>query len=667
MDKKSDNRITRRSLYGLMAVLCCVIYSCAKMGQPDGGWYDETPPRVIKAIPEDKGTNVNEKRISIFFDEFIKLDNPSEKVVISPPQLEAPDIKGVGKRIDIKLRDSLKQNTTYTIDFSDAISDNTEGNPLGNYTYSFSTGDKIDTLEVSGCVLDAENLEPIKGILVGLYSDTTNVAFTKKAMLRVSRTDSRGRFVIKGVASGTYRIYALQDADANYFFNQKSERIAFTSELITPSFQGDIRQDTIWADSLRIKNIIQKPYTRFLPDNIVLKAFTEQNTDRYFLKSERKEPEAFSLYFSSGSKDLPQVRGLNFNSKDAFLIETSAKRDSLTYWIKDTALVNNDSLEVEIKFLATDSTGALKEKLDTLPLVPRLSYAKRLKLQEQAHETWKKKQEKLKKKGEPFDSIMPKEKLRIEINPSGQMAPDRNILLSFKNPIVKLDTSKVHLFVKHDSLWYQARYKLSPQVITPPDSTYTAIAAPANRFYELKAEWKPGAEYSLELDSMAFVDLYGSVSGKEKQGFRIKALDEYSTILFTLSGVDNENVVLQLLNNSDKVVKQIETSKSTAEMFYVEPSTYYVRAFIDRNKNGLWDTGDYARNEQPEEVYYYPEKVECKAKWDVTVSWNLKGKPLNAQKPGEITKQKADNKKTIRHRNQERAREKGLEYLPNSL
>ena len=205
------------------------------------------------------------------------------------------------------------------------------------------------------------------------------------------------------------------------------------------------------------------------------------------------------------------------------------------------------------------------------------------------------------------------------------------------------------------------------QVITPPDSTYAAIASPANRFYELKAEWKSGAEYSLELDSMAFVDLYGSVSGKEKQGFRIKALDEYSTILFTLSGVDNENVVLQLLNNSDKVVKQIETSKSTAEMFYVEPSTYYVRAFIDRNKNGLWDTGDYARNEQPEEVYYYPEKVECKAKWDVTVSWNLKGKPLNAQKPGEITKQKADNKKTIRHRNQERAREKGLEYLPNSL
>ena len=102
-------------------------------------------------------------------------------------------------------------------------------------------------------------------------------------------------------------------------------------------------------------------------------------------------------------------------------------------------------------------------------------------------------------------------------------------------------------------------------------------------------------------------------------------------------------------------------------MFYVEPSTYYVRAFIDRNKNGLWDTGDYARNEQPEEVYYYPEKVECKAKWDVTVSWNLKSKPLNTQKPGEITKQKADNKKTIRHRNQERAREKGLEYLPNSL
>ena len=167
----------RRYVIYILAAAIMALSGCARMGQPDGGWYDETPPRVVGAIPEDGATDVNTNHITIFFDEFIKLDNPSEKVVVSPPQLEAPEIKGAGRRITIQLNDSLRPNTTYTIDFSDAISDNNEGNPLGNYTYSFSTGENIDTMEVAGYVLEAENLEPIKGILVGLYSNLADSAF----------------------------------------------------------------------------------------------------------------------------------------------------------------------------------------------------------------------------------------------------------------------------------------------------------------------------------------------------------------------------------------------------------------------------------------------------------------------------------------------------------
>jgi hypothetical protein len=139
-----------------------MLVGCAKMGQPDGGWFDEQPPRVIKSIPSDEATNVKTKKINIFFNEFIKIENTTEKVVVSPPQLEMPEIAGAGKRIKVELKDSLKPNTTYTIDFSDAISDNSEGNPMGNYTFTFSTGDVIDTLEVSGYILDASNLEPVK-------------------------------------------------------------------------------------------------------------------------------------------------------------------------------------------------------------------------------------------------------------------------------------------------------------------------------------------------------------------------------------------------------------------------------------------------------------------------------------------------------------------------
>ena len=244
------------------------VASCAKMGQPDGGWYDETPPVIVRTTPQDKGVNVKQKKIRIYFDEYIKVDNPTEKVVISPPQMEQAEIQAAGKKIEVELKDSLRENTTYTVDFSDAITDNNEDNPLGNYTYTFSTGDHIDTLEVAGYVLDARNLEPIKGILVGLYANLNDTAFTKEPMLRVSRTDSRGRFIIKGVAPGNYRIYALQDADNNYTFNQKSEQIAFNHDTITPTFKPDIRQDTIWRDSLRIDSIARVPYTHCRPDDI---------------------------------------------------------------------------------------------------------------------------------------------------------------------------------------------------------------------------------------------------------------------------------------------------------------------------------------------------------------------------------------------------------------
>src|SRR3712207_6237039 len=127
------------------------------------------------------------------------------------------------------------------------------------------------------------------GILVGLYANHADSAFQKLPMLRVGRTDGRGRFVIKGVAPGSYRCYALKDADGNYMFTQKSEMMAFSHDLIVPSSKPDIRQDTIWADSLRIRNIERVPYTHFLPDDVTLRAFNPIVTDRFFLKSRSEE------------------------------------------------------------------------------------------------------------------------------------------------------------------------------------------------------------------------------------------------------------------------------------------------------------------------------------------------------------------------------------------
>ena len=631
----------------LLAALAVV--SCAKMGQPDGGWYDETPPVIVRTTPQDKGVNVKQKKISIYFDEYIKVDNPTEKVVISPPQIEQAEIAASGKKIVVELKDTLKPNTTYTVDFSDAITDNNENNPLGNYTYTFSTGDHIDTMEVAGYVLDAQNLEPIKGILVGLYSNLSDTIFTKEPMLRVSRTDSRGKFVIKGVAHGDYRIYALQDADNNYIFNQKSEQIAFTHDIITPSSMPDIRQDTIWRDSLRIDSIVRVGYTHFLPDDIVLRAFTEVQTNRYLVKTERTEPDHFTMFFSYGDSLLPQIRGLNFNEQDAFIIEPTEKQDTITYWLRDTMLVNQDTLRMEVKYMATDTLGVLQLQTDTMDVLAKVPYEKRMKQQADEYEEWKKKQDKAKKRGKEYETEMPKKALEPKYNVASEPAPDQNVIITVPTPLASADTSRIHLYSKHDTLWYR-----SPFVLRPKPGQH--------RTYELLGEWRPGIEYSLEVDTMAFTDIYGKTSAPKKQGFKVKTEDAYATLLFDITGMADTTVVVQLLNSQDVMVKEVSTSNGRAEFFYIKPDTYYARMFIDSNNNGVWDTGDYAADRQAETTYYYPDKIECKAKWDLTLTWNPTSRSLNLQKPMTITKQKPEKEKTIKRRNQERAEKLGISY-----
>ena len=640
--------------YILLTVVICLLSSCAKMGQPDGGWYDETPPRILGASPSDKATEVTDHKMYIYFNEFIKLSDATQKVVVSPPQMEAPDIKDAGKRIIIDLKDSLKANTTYTIDFSDAISDNNEGNPLGNYTYSFSTGTEIDTMEVSGYVYEAENLEPIKGILVGLYDNLADSVFRKEPFQRVSRTDSRGRFVIKGIKPGNFRVYALMDADGNYLYNQKSEKIAFSRDIIVPSCKPDIRQDTIWRDSLHIDNILRVPYTHFFPDDIVLRAFTEEQTDRFLLKSERKEPNRFTLTFSHGDADLPIIRGLDFDAENAFVVESSEKNDSITYWLRDTLLVNQDTLQMEVQYHATDSAGLLYMKTDTLSLLSKESYAKRLKQKEKEYAEWKKKQEKAEKRGDPFQKEMPVPPLNIGMNFAGDIDPDKNPVLTFETPLEVADTSKIHLYSKHDTLWYRSPFLLREKVNVP-------------RTYEVIGEWRPDIEYSLEIDSAAFVDIYGSVSNTAKKGFKVKSNDAYGTIFMTLDGMRGKRVVAQLLSSTDVVMKEVRTQTGNAEFFYVNPNTYYLRIFVDENDNGKWDTGNYDEGRQAEAVYYYPSKIECKERWDITESWNPLQGSATALKPGELVKQKGEKAKTMKSRNLERAKKLGIELLKENM
>ena len=639
-------------IISLICHLSSFVASCARMGSPDGGWYDDTPPRVVSSSPANQGVNVKAKKVTINFSEYIKLDDPQNKVVISPPQLEMPEIKAAGDRIIVELKDSLKANTTYTVDFGDAISDNNEGNPLGNYTFSFSTGDHIDTLEVSGYCLNAKDLEPIKGLMVGLYSNFEDSLFHKKPMMRVSRTNGSGHFTIKGVAPGAYRCFALQDNDGDLVFGQKSEIIAFNNDSIKPSSKLDARPDTIWLDSLHIKDIVPIRYTHFLPDDITLMCFQEPQTDRYLLKTERNTPERLGMYFTYGSDSLPRLRGLNFDERNAFILEASQKNDTLTYWLADTTLVNKDTLEIEATYLMTDTLGALVSHTDTIAFTAKTSYAKRMKAKQKEFEDWQKEQERKKKHKEPYDSIMPAEPLIMKFSTNNLLDPNQRLYIETPQPLSSCDTTAIHVSVLADSVWNDYPHSFRQVGI---------------RRYEVVADWVMGQEYQVEIDSAAFQSIYGLTTHPIKQKIKVRTEDEFSSLLMELSGVNlKDSIVVQLLDTGDKVVRQtLADADGLAEFPYLKPGNYYVRAYIDKNGNGQWDTGIYDQNLQPEPVYYFHEKVECRQKWEINRQWNLTARPRFKQKPMAITKQKPDKQKQqLKNRNIQRARDMGKEYVP---
>lgn len=629
-----------------LLMLMIVVYSCASMGNPDGGPYDEEPPKFVRSTPKPFAINSKEKKVTIEFDEFIKLEKAAEKVVVSPPQLEQPEIKASGRKVVVGLVDSLKPNTTYTIDFADAIVDNNEGNPLGNYAFTFSTGTTIDTMEVSGTVLGASDLEPVKNIQVGLHSDLSDSAFMKKPFDRVSHTDSRGHFSIRGIAPGKYRIYALMDGNQNYLFDSKTEMIAFSDSIIIPAMEDAMRQDTIWKDSLTIDTIKSVGYTRFLPDDIILRAFKEENDRQYLTRSERDKENHFVLTFSARADTLPTLKGLNFDERDAFIIEKTDRNDSICYWIKDSLIYQMDTLEIQMDYLATDTLDRLVPQTDTLFLANKLTRAEREKLEAKAAEEKEKERKKKEKKGETIEPE-PTKFLTLNVDAPSAFDLDRNVYLSFDEPVASIDTAAIHMEIKKDSLWEEIPFMFVADSVVP-------------RKYEILAEWEPEKEYQLSIDSMAFRGMYGLHTNKVKQTMKVKKLDEYGTILLNITGADSTAVV-ELLDGSGKVLRrQRITPQNTADFYYLNPGTkFYIRLFNDRNGNGVWDTGKYSEHSQPEEVYYFPKVWEMKANFEFEENWDINAVPVEKQKLDEIKKQKPEETKKIQDRNKERARKLG--------
>lgn len=610
-----------KSLYYIFIIIAAaVMYSCANIGNPSGGPIDKTPPIFMRSNPTPNAVNVKDRKIEIFFDEIVTLKDPSTKIIVSPAQTEMPRMSALGRKVTVELVDSLLPNTTYTIDFSNSIQDNNEGNAIDNFAFAFSTGSVIDSMRVSGYVLDSRTLEPMQSVVVGLQSNLAGSAFHKEKLQRVALTNDRGQFTIRNVSPGSYHIFALKDLDRDYKFGNPTEDIAFLDSIIVPSIGSREAADTVYNDLNEIDTIMRATRPAYFPNDILLSMFNEDRKSQYLANNLRVDSTRISLTFAAASDTLPSLSivGRNDVPDQWYTLERSQTNDTLTYWIRPPHLVSADTLMVATTYLRTDTASNLSWGTDTLKF------------------TFQRQKAKKKKKNEETDSL---EQIRfMELHPlaNGTQEVYAPLLLQTGTPIERYSREAFHLQRKlqNDTTFYPAEIKS----IALRDSTLS------RRDLMLKVDWEPGAAYTLAVDSLAMTDIYGLQTKPLKVDFNVRKMEEYGNIVFNIPAV-RDSAIVELLDGTEKIVLRAPVKSHRAELLNLLPGKYYARLFIDRNGNGKYDTGNYDMHLQPEETVYYPGAINLKKNWDVEQTWDIYATPIDKQKPEAIKKNKPERKK----------------------
>ena len=600
------------------ALTLWVVASCASMGRPQGGARDVTPPAYVRSNPPHGTLNFKGERIEAFFDENIQLDDAFNKVIVSPTQKITPVVRSFGRRVTVELRDTLKPNTTYTIDFADAIQDLNEGNVLDGFALDFSTGDSIDTLRLSGIVLEARTLEPAQAMTVGIYREPADTAITTLPFERIARTNQLGQFTVRNLKAGNYAVYAINDLNRDNKWD-RSEDIAFLGHLATPSVEAITVTDTI-RTAAGTDSLATRPGTAYYPNDLLLTWFNEGYKSQYLKDYKRPERRKITLEMGAPADSLPEIavvkgpQGRSFS--EMAVLQHNATNDTLTYWLHDPELIAADSLMLSVRHLNTDTLDRIVWKTDTLRFF------------------WRDKDKKKKKKDEEADTVpKPIELLPLTMTSPSDFDVYQPLRLGTSTPIARADTAAFHLEMLVDTIWTAV-----------PHSPVRADTLNPLTGLVIDFDTGPGQKYRIRVDSLGVENIYGLHNKDFSQEFKVRELEEYSNLVLNITP-DSLPMMVELLSEADNPVRVVSAEKGKAIFRYVNPGTYYARLWIDADSNGIWTTGCVIDSLQPEEVYYYPRKIDLKANWDVENSWDIYELPVDAQKPMKIRKNKPKPKK----------------------
>ncbi|MCQ2204510.1 MAG: Ig-like domain-containing protein [Bacteroidales bacterium] len=599
------------SILSLLALILVAI-SCANPGTPTGGPKDRKPPVLIKSTPEPNSTGFNGNMITLTFDENIQLKDQDTKFVMSPPVAAKTKLDAHGNLLRVRFDSDtcLMPATTYTLDFADCVSDLNENNILENFTFTFSTGESQDSMMISGNLYDAATVSPISGCYVLLQSNLSDTAFTSVPPVRIAKTDNYGRFAIKNVpADRQYKIFALNDQNRNYLYDQPgNELIAWMDSTVTPSWEIRQINDSVRIDSLSLsadtsqwvfEHVVRDTLV-YTPDSLILFAFTENIYNQYIASDNRGTRNNIKLTFNSPMANKPRIAFPgqdNADNKDNChaTVEYSLKNDTVSIWMTDTLIYHKDSVMISVTYPVLDSLNNMVDKVDTLTLWH---------FEKAATDDKKDKSRGRRKTDNKNDK--PQKPKTLSIRSQGSTAPYSPVNITSETPYKVFNWENIRLKHKVDTNFVEMKY--------------TAIDDTVNlKRKAVKAEWIPGDSYVIEVDSAAVSDIYDVFCDKQEYKFTVTSLDKYGTLYIVVDKV-SDNMLLQLLDNKDEVVRQNYVPKNGKVAFrYLKPSTYMIRIVYDNNRNGMFDSGDWKNNIQPEQVSFYMERVNVRANWDIKV------------------------------------------------
>lgn len=569
-------------------------HSCANTTTPpSGGPKDTIPPVIVKLYPYPgtKNIPVHKTQLEFTFDEYVVVKD-QQSIFLSPPMEKPPKYKMKGKTMVVYFESDLDSNRTYTLDLTNAVADNNEGNMFPGYNLAFSTGSDVDSMYITGIVQDCNTLMPVKGATVMLYKDQADSAVFLQRPVAAGKTDDWGYFCIRNIQDTVYRLYAITDINYDNKYDATSEQVAFSDSLVRPVN--------------RIRDSVPELYKYLMTDTLAcmarkteytLSLFKETPSTQMIDNFERVGERTAYITFMAPYAEIDSIwiKGV---PHEKLITQFNIKRDSLEIWVNDPA-PQPDTLYLNVDYMKTDTLGNLVPFVEEIKLVK----PKELTVRKSARKDIKK---------EDTTAV-------FSVDAKPENVEQNGYIVEFKYPLVES---------AFDSVTF--RYLNPRQQETKGKFTVTQDSLNLRKYVIRPIDkFLPGYEYFLKIPGHKFKDINGFYNDSLEVKVMLPNDETLSTLSVNMMNVRNKYIV-DLLDEkrSDVLRKYIIENDQTLAFPYLKAGKYSIRLTEDVNRNGIVDTGNLLEHKQPEKVLFYklengsdfidiPEKTELSQSIDV--------------------------------------------------